>query len=180
MRYSVTDSNIRKLLETIYRYVDVKSSLSEEIRKNFLLVEYKAEESNVIIDKHDIDISGNIIRINKVQTDNFIEIYKALGAIRLPISAMDIRKVQNIVADIYKGGENSIKVRITEDLEQLQNSDKVLVIGSDKTIRYAFLTIGEMICDYFQIIEEKNDQILESIDKQRINNSQYFPIYKFS
>ena len=37
-----------------------------------------------------------------------------------------------------------------------------------------------MICDYFQIIEEKNDQILESIDKQRINNSQYFPIYKFS
>lgn len=93
---------------------------------------------------------------------------------------MDIRKVQNIVADIYKGGENSIKVRITENLEQLQNSDKVLVIGSDKTIRYDFLTIGEMICDYFQIIEEKNDQILESIDKQRINNSQYFPIYKFS
>lgn len=178
--YSITDSNIRKLLETIYRYVDVNSSLSEKIRKNFLLVEYKTEESNVIIDKHDIDISGNIIRINKVQTNNFIEIYKALGAIRLPISAMDIRKVQNIVADIYKGGENSIKVRITEDLEQLQNSDKVLVIGSDKTIRYDFLTIGEMICDYFQIIEEKNDQILESIDKQRINNSQYFPIYKFS
>ena len=102
--YSITDSNIRKLLETIYRYVDVNSSLSEKIRKNFLLVEYKAEESNVIIDKYDIDISGNIIRINKVQTNNFIEIYKALGSIRLPISAMDIRKVQNIVADIYKGG----------------------------------------------------------------------------
>lgn len=43
---------------------------------------------------------------------------------------MDIRKVQSVVKKIYSGGD--IKVSITENLDELKNSDKVLVIGSTK------------------------------------------------
>jgi hypothetical protein len=91
---------------------------------------------------------------------------------------MDVRKVQNIVKEIYAGG--SIKVSITEDLEQLTNRDKVLVIGSTKTIKYTFQTSSELMMNYFKIIDEFNFQIIELIDKYIIQKQQFFPIYGFS
>jgi len=85
------------------------------------------------------------------------------------------------VGDIYKGGkpEDIPAVRITEDIDDLDNRDKVLAIGTEKTISYEFRTIKEMVVDYFSILEENNFQILDTIDKQTINSSQYFPIFAF-
>ena len=91
---------------------------------------------------------------------------------------MDIRKVQTVVREICEGG--AIEVSVTEDLDELKNSDKVLVVGSKKTITYEFLTTSEMMVNYFQIIEESNSQLLRLLNKQKIQSSQYFPIYAFS
>lgn len=93
---------------------------------------------------------------------------------------MDIRKVQNIVKEIYNGTNSKIKVSITEDLDELENSDKVLVIGSEKTITYYYQNSSEIIKKYFQIIEEENTQILDIIDQIKIQKKQYFPIFIFS
>ena len=93
------------------------------------------------------------IRINRIKTDNYAAIYRELSGLQLPVSAMDIRKVQNVVKEIYAGG--TIKVRITNDLDELDNSDKVLVIGSQKSITYSYQTAPEMMKNYFDIIEEE-------------------------
>lgn len=37
-----------------------------------------------------------------------------------------------------------------------------------------------MMANYFQIIEESNSQLLYLLNKQKIQSSQYFPIYAFS
>lgn len=177
--YNIGDDNIKSILKTIFTYVEPNSDDSERIRKNFLLVEYDKGSSNLDVTEHDIDIDGSsTIRINKLKTDNYIEIFEALSLLQLPVSAMDVRKVQNIVKEIYAGG--SIKVNITEDLDHLDNKDKVLVIGSTKTIKYTFQTAPELISNYFKIIDESNFQILDLIDKYTIQKSQYFPIFGFS
>lgn len=118
------------------------------------------------------------IRINKIKTDNYMIIYEALSLLELPVSAMDVRKVQSIVKEIYAGGD--IKVSITDDLDELRNEDKLLAIGSIKTIKYTYQTSSEMMGNYFDIIDESNFQILELIDKYTIQNNQFFPIYGFS
>lgn len=97
---------------------------------------------------------------------------------QLPVSAMDIRKVQNIVKEIYSGGD--IKVSITEDLDKLDNKDKVLVIGSKNTVNYVYQTTKEMMVNYFSIIEEENARLIELINKQKIQSSQFFPVFAFS
>lgn len=91
---------------------------------------------------------------------------------------MDIRKVQTVVKEIYSGG--SIKVSITDDLDELKNGDKVLAIGSHKSITYSYQTAPEMMKNYFTIIEEDNNQVLELVDKVMIQSQQYFPIYAFA
>lgn len=177
--YNIGDKNIKDILKTIFSYVDYSSKESKQIRDNFLLVEYEKNSDNTEVVEHDIDIEGfPTIRINKIKTDNFITLYQSISNLILPVSAMDVRKVQNVVREIYAGG--SIKVSITEDLDKLKNSDKVLVVGSKNTIKYEFQTISEMMANYFEIIEESNAQLLTLINKQRIQSSQYFPVFVFS
>ena len=135
--YAIGDENIKSLLKTIFTYVEPNSEDAKRIRDNFLLIEYEDSSRSHEICEHDIDLEGfSTIRINKVKTDDFVEVYKALSCLSLPISAMDVRKVQSIVKEIYSGGD--IKVNITEDLDSIDNHDKIIAIGSNKTISPTF------------------------------------------
>lgn len=178
MGYGIGDENIKSLLRTIFTYVEPNSEDAERIRNNFLLVEYEANSMSHEICEHDIDLEGfSTIRINKIKTDDFIEIYKSLSDLNLPVSAMDIRKVQGIVKEIYSGG--SIQVSITEDLDSLNNSDKILAIGSNKSIAYAHQDSPGMMSNYFSIIDESNVQLLRLIDEINIASNHWFPIFGF-
>lgn len=179
MGYNIGDRNIKDILKTIFTYVELNTEEAEKIRKNFLLIEYDKDSTNEEVIEHDIDIDGmSTIRINKLKTDNFSAIYAALSELHLPISAMDVRKVQGVVKEIYSGG--SIKVHITEDLDSLPNGEKIIAIGSSKTISYQYQTTAEMMQNYFKIIDEYNYGILSLIDKHTILSTQYFPIFGFS
>ncbi|AKE25859.1 MULTISPECIES: SIR2 family protein [Bacillus] len=176
--YNLGDKNIKSILKTIFTYVDASSEMAKKIRSNFLLVEYEENSSNLEVVEHDIDIEGMAtIRINKLKTDNYTELYRHLEKLSLPVSAMDIRKVQNVVKEIFAGGD--IKVSITEDIDSLKNGEKVLAIGSLKTIKYEYHTAEEMMMNYFKIIEESNHQLLRLIEKHRIQRNQFFPIFGF-
>ena len=165
--YSIGDENIRNILKTIFDYVSSDSELAKKIQANFLLIEYEADSDSTEVFEHDITINSHTtIRVNKIKTDNFIAIYHALSELQLPISAMDVRKVQSIVKQIYEGGE--IKVRITNDIDDLENSSKVLAIGNIHTINYVYQNINDIIFNYFNIIEEENIQVLNLVDKQKI------------
>lgn len=177
--YSMQDENIKSILKTIFTYVDPNTELASKIRKNFLLVEYSKDSTNLEISEHDIDISEipGTIRINKIATDDYMSVYKALSGLMLPVSALDIRKVQNVVKDIYSGG--SIKVMIAS-YDEMENGDRVLAIGTDKTISCNFMNIKEMIQNYFRLIKEANSAMISLLNKQQISSSQYFPVFGFS
>lgn len=75
--YSVSDENIKRILDTIFAYVEPNTAQAEKIRKNFLLVEYEEGSTNNEVVEHDISLQNNkLIRINKLKTDNYISIYK--------------------------------------------------------------------------------------------------------
>ena len=176
--YGIGDTNIKKILSTIFTYINPNTHEADRIRKQFLLVEYQEGSTNLEVTDHDIDMEGySTIRINKLKTDNFIGLYKPLSNLNLPVSAMDIRKVQNIVKDIYAGG--SIEVKFTDNIDSLNNDEKVLVIGSQNSVRYDSKDIAEIISNYFEYIDEENHQVLSLIDKQHVQQSQFFPIYGF-
>lgn len=182
--YSIGDENIKSLLKTIFTYVEPNSNAAERIRNNFLLVEYEQGSISHEISAHDIDLEGfSTIRINKLKTDDFKAIYKSLSNLSLPVSAMDIRKVQSIVKDIYSGVNDdgtSIKVDITEDIDSLNNNDKILVIGSSKSISYEHKNSSSFNSEYFDIVEESNHNLIMLIDKINISTQQWFPIYAFN
>lgn len=179
--YSISDDNIRKILETIFSYVDTETDLFEKIKDNFLLVEYDKGSKNNIVTDFDVSIDGISIRINKLRTDDYFGVYKEISNLSLPISAMDVRRVSSVVNEIYKGGkkEDSVKVRITEDPENLANSDMVLAIGSQQTISYVHKSTADIIGEYFEIVENRQYQVIDVIDDIFIQPEQFFPMYGF-
>jgi hypothetical protein len=179
MGYGIGDENIKSILKTVFTYVQPNSEQAEKIRKNFLLVEHDKDSESKEITEHDIDLAGfATIRINKIKTNDFKSIYSALANLKLPVSAMDVRKVQDIVREISAGGE--IKVSITEDLDSIKNGDKIIAIGSSKTISYQHYNTNELMSNYFKIIDESNSQMISVINKLTIQTSQWFPSFGFS
>lgn len=77
--YSVGDDNIKKILKTIFSYVEPNSEIATKIKNNFLLVEYEKDLNNETISEHDIVLDENpIARIsnpcpqNKQKSDSSI------------------------------------------------------------------------------------------------------------
>jgi hypothetical protein len=128
--YSTGDKHIMDVLRTVFTYVDPNSKEGERISKNILIVEYGENSQRVDIIENDIYIGDSIvIKVNKVRTDNYIEVYRALSEIQLPVSVKDIRTVQKVMQGVYDG--KGIKVNIAEDIGDLGDGKLVLDIGRD-------------------------------------------------
>lgn len=178
--YSVNDVNIKKILSTIYKYVQLNSPQADRIRNNFLLVEYADGSDSLEVLDHDIDIDGNTIRINKIKTDNYIEIYKAIDALSLPVTAYEVKRVLNTVKEITSGG--SVKVSIADNIDDFKNSEKILAISpiTKTKIEYTYKEPSQLIEDYFDILHKKDESLIKLIDDMKIAKSHWFPIYGFS
>lgn len=178
--YSVGDDNIKEILSTIYKYVEINSPQAEEIRKNFLLVEYEPGSDSLEIQDHDISINGSMIRINKVKTDDYISLFKAIEDLSLPVSALEVRKVLEVVREIVAGG--TVKVSVADGLDTLKNSDKVLAIDSKEKVEYLYKynNTAQLVSEYFDLIANKKDDVIILIDEMGVPSNQWFPAYGFS
>jgi hypothetical protein len=181
--YGINDENIKSLLKTIFTYVDPNSNDAKRIRDNFLLVEHDKDSTSHEITEHYIDLENNTtICINKIKTDDFSEIYRSLSDLNLPVSAMDIRKIQNVVKNIFSGANNNgsnIKVSIIDDIDSLNNNDKILAYGPIDSVKYVHRTATSFFPDYFDIIEESNHHVVRLLDDINIPINQWFAIYAF-
>ncbi len=57
--YSISDKNIKYLLQTIFSYVDLNTELAKKIKDNFLLVEYDEGNMSTTISEHDIKVNAD-------------------------------------------------------------------------------------------------------------------------
>lgn len=176
--YSISDLNIKNVLKTIFSYIPKETQTADEIRKNFLLIERHENVNTLDVITHDIDIEGiGIIKINKVITDDFSSIYRSISELKLPVSVMDIRRVEDVFRKIKEGGD--IKVKLVGDLDTLSNDELVLAVGSVKIIKYHFQTLSEMMENYFDIIDTSNKELVELLEKQVISSRTHIPAYGF-
>lgn len=176
--YSMDDSNIRSILKTIFSCIDKNSDIAETIRNNFLIVEYEKDSYSTEVCQFDIAIDNSNIKVSKIKTDNYISIYKAISNLNLPVSAMDIRRVKNIIKNIEPTG--GIKIQIVSDVDDLANNDKILFIGSHETVqRFIYNpTVANLINDCFKIIDSSEAWKLKEIGTSRIEGN--LPIFGFS
>lgn len=196
--YGAQDENVNNILKTVFKYTEYNTEAFNKIKNNFLIVEYEANLDNEEISDYHLKIDEIPIQIKKLQTDNYSALYKELIEVKYPISAIDVRKVQNIMYDIISTAKSSDKksvreVVVVESNEQINNEDRVLVItygnrDTANTIKQTVfkeklipehMTVNDFIVNYFEIIDEKNEERIKVIDHLVIATNVYFPILGF-
>ncbi|WP_314244715.1 SIR2 family protein [Empedobacter tilapiae] len=196
--YGAQDENVNNILKTVFKYTEYNTESFNKIRDNFLIVEYKEASNNFQVSDYHLKIDDVPIQIKKLETDDYSTLYKELIGAKYPISAIDIRKVQNImheiIVDAKSADKKSVKeVIIVDSKEEIKTDDRVLVItyGNNETAKSIkqtifkekmipeHMTVIDFISNYFEIISEKDIERIKIIDQLSISKNTYFPIYGF-
>lgn len=196
--YGAQDENVNNILKTVFKYTEYNTEAFKKIKENFLIVEYEANSNNEDISDYHLKIEDIPIQIKKLQTDNYSALFKELIEVKYPISAIDVRKVQNIMHDMIDTAKSSDKKSVREVIvvdsnEEINNEDRVLVItygnrDTANTIKQTVfkeklipehMTTTDFINNYFEILDEKNKERIKVIDRLTIAKNVYFPILGF-
>ncbi|MDP0477284.1 SIR2 family protein, partial [Escherichia coli] len=73
---------------------------------------------------------------------------------------------------IKEGG--TVKVKIVGDLDNLANDELVMAVGSVQKITYHYQSASEMVMNYFEIMDSKNDALIMLLNKIKVTRTQYF------
>lgn len=85
MGYSISDPNIRLILEQIGKCLSGKNL--EKIQNRFIYVQYKSDQQELEIAQEHFSLGNKDLGMTSIKTDNFMEIYKILGEKRAALPA---------------------------------------------------------------------------------------------
>lgn len=90
--YSISDSNIRKILTSIVECFSDKRNELDFFEKRLFLIQHSTgkNKDKIQVSKHSIDISGTLIPLTRIDTDNFKELFSALKYKKNRISSSTI------------------------------------------------------------------------------------------
>lgn len=148
--YSLTDKNIQSLLTDLANNMPFEI---EEAAKRIGVVQYEPNRTEIIESMRDTDYG---VYYTQLSTDNFSEIYDAVGSIDQGISPLEISKYQKAFKQIIdvKGQEGELDQVLTTfvDLEklpqELKNKNLVVAFGDNKYL-YRFPDYVDYIKSYF-------------------------------
>ena len=183
MGYSISDSNIQKILSSIVHCLTCDQLKTLENR--FVFIEYDAKETGAVVTPYTIMIDKAQLNLTKIVLSDFSLLYKAL---RNKKSKLPVRLLRRFKEEIYAHvvtSETTGFLRVAElDDERVKDEDLVISIGkaSEFGIRglsgissddwYRNLILG----DLQYTADELLDYSFENLNKQ---NSNKLPFYKF-
>ncbi len=131
VEYSMNDENIKKIIFDLIQSFD-EDNLNE-IKNKWLFVEYAENEKDIIFEKKEIALDGNVkIEINTAKTDNYEKIYKQILTIWYD-KGIFLDKIENKIMIIERLISQYVNKTIEEDILrekikkivlEIQNSEK--------------------------------------------------------
>lgn len=197
--YGNNDENVNSVLETIYTYVGNNQSLRDQIKNNFLVVEYAENSKNREVSNFDKTLETGVhLSFNKIATNDYSAIYDAIKEQPYAIESGLLRLVDNLMQRTFRDSKNHDNAQIIhyiiKDIKDMNpgmsilgaldgadstNPESIEVIYKDKKIN---ISHDHFIVNYFKIIDNKEIETIRLINtlKPKIAKKQYFPIFGFS
>lgn len=128
MGYSISDTNILKILEAIVECMP--SAKLEQLRDRFIFVEYKEDEEDLQISSHTILINGKSIFMTKVTTSDFSKIYSALKNKKSKIPARILRTFKEELYNYTLTNTPTANLRVASiNDNRIDGEELVMAIG---------------------------------------------------
>ncbi|MBY0383774.1 hypothetical protein K2X05_01330 [bacterium] len=163
--YRIDDKNIRDILKTIFSYVEPNSEQGKKIESNFLFIQRQQDSQNIDVTDYEIEVEDGVrIKTQKIATNDFSSIYRALADLKLKCSIANIKKVEDVFHKIRIGERSSIRVSIATDYEDLPDDQMVLAIGH---LQIETANVARMLPQ--KVIDKVNEKIDKNVMKEKFN-----------
>jgi len=132
--YSITDANVRKLLQDIYTCVDSDFDL-KALTERLVFVRYDETLTDPVIGTHSLRIDGIDVRMTEISLSNYTPLLKQMEQLKRITELKEIYRLKELVRQIvidYDGEKKKI-IRLTPD-EDTQGNEVVVAIGNKVTM----------------------------------------------
>ena len=128
MGYSLTDPNIRIILEDLGKCLSKKNL--EKLQSRFIYVEHKRGQQDVELFEHTVSIGDDHIHMTGIRTDNFMAIYEAISKKRASLPAKVIRMFKQDFYTFALTNEPTARIRVAPiDDARIDDEELVLALG---------------------------------------------------
>lgn len=127
--YSITDDNVRKLLQDIYSCVDSDFDL-RNLTERLIFVRYDSALDEPVVGTHSLRIDGIDIRMTEISLSNYTPLLKQMESLKRITELKELHRLRDLVHQIvidYDGDKKKI-VRLTPE-EDFQGDEVVVAIG---------------------------------------------------
>ena len=185
--YSITDSNIRRILSDIVTCLP--DSKFDKLQERFVFVEYKPGTQGVQISAHSIVLGNRVLNMTKVTLEDFGLLYDALAAKKASIPVKILRRFKEDIYTYVVTSEPGPTMQVAA-LDDPKVSEEMLCLSIGLTQmprEYGLKSIITADTWYRDIVTNDFDQYpftleerLESGFEFAVKDANgYFPVYKY-
>jgi hypothetical protein len=128
--YSITDANVRKLLQDIYMCIDSDFDL-KALTERLIFVRYDETLTEPRVGTHSLRIDGIDVRMTEISLSNYTPLLKQMEQLKRITELKELYRLKELVRQIvidYSGEKKKI-IRLTP-VEDIQGNEVVVAIGS--------------------------------------------------
>lgn len=181
--YSLTDANIRNILNSIIGCLTEKNL--KKLEDRFIFIEYNREiVEPYIISPTDILIGDHALRMTKIEMKNFSILFQAIGIRKNTIPAKILRHLKEEFYRYTITNEPSATLQVLDiDDRRLDDKDLVVAIGKNATFGLIGLrarSAPELYRDIlFDELNFSADEILHLLWPQLKRDNPKLPVFKY-
>jgi len=185
--YSISDPNISSLLRAISLCIGKEQV--EQLRKNLIFVQRPTEDDSCGLSDTFLTLDGVQIPLVLIRTQDFSEVYKALGSTKRKIPARVLRYCKEQLYELVKSLEPEKKLCVV-DIDAIEKKEDVeflvgVGVASQESpdisaVGYEAIEVKDLIADILHNDRNYDAQrIVDSVIRRAGRNTQYVPVFKY-
>jgi hypothetical protein len=183
--YSITDDNVRKLLQDIYTCVDSEFDI-KALTERLIFVRYDDTLSKPTVGTHSLRIDGVDIRMTEISLSDYTPLLTQMTELKRITELKELHRLRDLVHDIvidYDGDKKKI-VRLTPE-EDFQGDEVVVAIGKmsamTEMVGARGITSDEIFRDviFEDIVKIPKEWVVNETLPSILKGNQVLPIHKY-
>jgi hypothetical protein len=183
--YSITDDNVRKLLQDIYTCVDSDFDL-KNLTERLIFVRYDSSLTEPVVGTHSLRIDGVDVRMTEISLSDYTPLLKQMEGLRRITELRELNRLRDLVHKIvidYDGDKKKI-VRLTPE-EEFHGDEVVVAIGKldamTEMVGARGVTSDEIFRDivFNDVLKIPREWIVNETLPSLLKGNQALPIHRY-
>ncbi len=182
--YSLSDTNIQQIIDSIVRCVDTKNL--DKLKDRLIFVEWEKDKEFEIKDSSIKLPENKVLPIKLIKTDSFEPIFQTLSALKRHIPVKILRKLKSAVVEFVKSNNPTNQIFV-KDIDSISEDSKIEYAIGVGIATQLLSKQGYRAIETIDIIEDilydktnfDSTELIETTFPRMCKGNGFIPVYKY-